>query len=291
MIVFPHIDPVIVRIGPLAVRWYGLMYLLGFAASYLLVRKQIMESPIPSMTRGVKQEKNIRLSEIHHLDGLMFYLVIGVVAGGRLGYVLFYNLSYFLEHPLEILATWHGGMSFHGGTAGALLAGLIYCRKFHLDFLQWADRLIVTVPAGLGLGRLGNFINGELYGRPANVPWAMIFPQGGNIPRHPSQLYEALLEGVLLFCILWPIRKKNWAHGRKTALFLMCYSTLRIVVEFFREPDVQLGFIFMHWLTMGQLLSICFMAAGVLLWIMAGRGTGNEENCRAETMKKSSMLL
>lgn len=270
MIAFPHINPVIVHIGPLAVRWYGLMYLLGFAATYLLVRKQIMESSAPALTAGPEQGENTRLSEIQHLDGLMFYLVIGVVAGGRLGYVLFYNLSYFMAHPLEIFATWHGGMSFHGGTMGALLAGLIYCGRFHLDFLQWADRLIVTVPVGLGLGRLGNFINGELYGRPSYLPWAMIFPQGGNIPRHPSQLYEALLEGVLLFGILWPLRKKNWPHGKKTALFLMCYSVLRIVVEFFREPDAQLGFIFADWLTMGQLLSICFMTAGLLLWTRAG---------------------
>lgn len=273
MIAFPHIDPVIVRIGPLAVRWYGLMYLLGFTTSYFLVRKQIMESPASAMTAGQARKEGAKTAEIQHLDGLMFYLVIGVVAGGRLGYVLFYNLSYFLEHPLEILATWHGGMSFHGGTLGALLAGLIYCKRFHLDFLLWSDRLIVTVPAGLGLGRLGNFINGELYGRAADVPWAMIFPQGGNIPRHPSQLYEAMLEGLLLFSILWPLRKKNWPHGRKTALFLMCYSVLRIALEFFRQPDAQIGFIFMNWLTMGQLLSICFMTGGLLLWAMTGKWT------------------
>ncbi len=271
MIAFPHIDPVIVQLGPLSVRWYGLMYLLGFTAAYFLVRKQIAESPAQICSSARVSGEAQQLTEFQHLDGLMFYLVIGVVAGGRLGYVLFYNLSWFLEHPLEIFATWHGGMSFHGGTLGALLAGFIYCRKFHLDFLLWADRFIVTAPLGLGFGRLGNFINGELYGRAADVPWAMVFPHGGNIPRHPSQLYEAALEGVLLFAILWPLRKRPWPAGRKTALFFMCYSVCRVIVEFFREPDAQLGFIFSGWLTMGQLLSFCFMAAGVLLWIAAGR--------------------
>ena len=281
MIAFPRIDPVIVQVGPLAVRWYGLMYLLGFAAAYFLVRKQIAEFPSGAATaphdsssavlKGGESGNTAQITEYQHLDGLMFYLVIGVIAGGRLGYVLFYNLSWFLEHPLEIFATWHGGMSFHGGTLGALVAGYIYCRKFHLDFLLWADRFIVTAPVGLGLGRLGNFINGELYGRAADVPWAMVFPHGGNIPRHPSQLYEAALEGVLLFLILWPLRKKSWPSGRKTALFLMCYSVCRVIVEFFREPDAQLGFIFSGWLTMGQLLSVCFMVAGIFLWVMAGR--------------------
>ena len=273
MIAFPQIDPVIVQIGPLAIRWYGLMYLLGFTAAYFLVRKQIMESPAPATgpTGDAIQDKDEHLTEFQHLDGLMFYLVIGVVAGGRIGYVLFYNLSWFLEHPLEILATWHGGMSFHGGTIGALLAGYMYCRKFHLNFLLWADRFIVTAPVGLCLGRIGNFINGELYGRAADVPWAMVFPQGGNVPRHPSQLYEAMLEGILLFAILWPLRNRPWPPGRKTALFLMAYSVCRVIVEFFREPDAQLGFIFAGWLTMGQLLSICFMTAGILIWIITGR--------------------
>lgn len=272
MIAFPNIDPVIVHIGPLAVRWYGLMYLLGFAASYLLVRKQILETGTAAAEGSSDRVVNAeQYSEIQHLDGLMFYLVIGVVLGGRAGYVLFYNLSYFMAHPWEIIATWHGGMSFHGGTVGALLAGLLYCRKYHLNFLLWADRFIVTAPVGLGLGRLGNFINGELYGRPADIPWAMTFPHAGQVPRHPSQLYEALLEGVLLFALLWPLRKKIWTAGKKTALFLMCYSVCRVIAEFFREPDTQLGFIFGGWLTMGQLLSGGFMAGGIILWLIADK--------------------
>ncbi len=270
MIAFPKIDPVIFQVGPLAVRWYGVMYLLGFAASYLLVKKQIREyAESPSFALPEKKE-NFILSQYQHLEGLAFYLVIGVVLGGRVGYVLFYNLSYFVQHPSEILATWHGGMSFHGGVIGALLAGFVYCRKFGQDFLLWADRFTVTAPIGLGLGRLGNFINGELFGRPADVPWAMIFPAGGPVPRHPSQLYEALLEGVLLFSILWPLRNKTWPAGRKTALFLIGYSACRVIVEFFREPDPQLGFVFAGWLTMGQLLSLCFALAGVMLWVITG---------------------
>ena len=279
MIAFPRIDPVIVQIGPLAIRWYGLMYLLGFTAAYILVKKQIIESTAPASETGAGIHEQDRIDQLEHLDGLMFYLVIGVVAGGRLGYVLFYNLSWFITHPLEIFATWHGGMSFHGGTLGALAAGFIYCRKHHEAFLIWADRFIVTAPAGLGLGRLGNFINGELYGRAADIPWAMIFPQGGNIPRHPSQLYEALLEGVVLFAILWPLRNRPWPPGRKTALFLIGYSVCRVIAEFFREPDAQLGFIFAGWITMGQLLSLCFMTAGLLLWIItAGHNAHNSSS-------------
>ncbi len=273
MLAFPQIDPVIFQVGPFAVRWYGLMYLLGFAAAYLLVKKEIREQAALTEQGSEKATEQYIASEYQHLEGLIFYLVIGVVLGGRLGYVLFYNLSYFLEHPGEIIATWHGGMSFHGGTIGALTAGLIYCRRFKQDFLLWADRFIVTAPIGIGLGRIGNFINGELYGRAADVPWAMVFPHGGPVPRHPSQLYEAFLEGVILFSILWPLRNRPWPHGRKTALFLIGYSICRIVAEFFREPDPQLGFIFAGWLTMGQLLSLCFMAAGVMLWVMAGKGT------------------
>ena len=269
MLTFPRIDPVIVQVGPLAVRWYGVMYLLGFTISYFLVKKQIKESLLNAPGKDEGPEKLLE-REFQHLDGLMLYLVTGVILGGRLGYVLFYNLSWFLEHPSEIIATWHGGMSFHGGTAGALAAGYIYCRLHGTEFLKWADRFTVTAPIGLGLGRLGNFINGELYGRVTDVPWAMVFPFSDGRPRHPSQLYEALLEGVLLFAILWPVRNKKWPDGRKTALFLVGYSVCRVIVEFFREPDQQLGFVLGNWITMGQLLSAAFMAAGALLWVMAG---------------------
>ncbi len=256
MLPYPAIDPVIVRIGPLALRWYGLMYVIGFASSYLLVKKQILE-----------EEGKAARRQLRHLEDLLLFLVIGVVLGGRLGYVLFYNLPYYLDHPSEILATWKGGMSFHGGVAGACLAGWFYTRRHGLDFWLWADRFIVTAPIGLGLGRIGNFINGELFGRPTDVPWAMVFPQGGPVPRHPSQIYEALLEGVVLFCILWPLRKRPWPTGRKLALFLILYACVRFFVEFFREPDPQLGFIALGWITMGQILSLALFMAGLALWV------------------------
>jgi phosphatidylglycerol:prolipoprotein diacylglycerol transferase len=254
MLPYPAIDPVIVQFGPLQVRWYGLMYVLGFAASYLLVHRQI------------KKYRLTRLGE--HFENLNLALIISLVLGARLGYVLFYNPAYYLAHPMEIPATWQGGMSFHGALIGLLVGGYLYCRRAGLDFLQTADVYIVTTPIGLGLGRLGNFINGELFGRIADVPWAMVFPQGGPLPRHPSQLYECLLEGVVLFTLLWSAKnaywQRSWQRGSLLALFLIGYGVIRTVVEFFREPDAQLGFLF-DLLTMGQLLSGLMIAAGLLL--------------------------
>ncbi len=261
MIPYPHINPVIVKIGPLAIRWYGVMYLIGFMSTYFLVRKQIKEhAHVLGKTKEEIEE------EFYHLDNLILYGAIGVVLGGRIGYVLFYNLPYYMKHPIEIFETWHGGMSFHGGLTGAVVACVIYCKRHNLNPWLWGDRFVVTAPIGLGCGRIGNFINGELYGRPTNVPWAMIFPAGGPIPRHPSQLYEAFLEGVLLFLILWPLRNKNWVTGKKVALFLMLYGVVRIFAEFFREPDPQLGFILWGWVTMGQILSFVVFIVGLVIW-------------------------
>jgi len=257
MLAYPRIDPVIFSIGPLQVRWYGLMYVLGFLAAYLLVRYQARKF------HWRKLEK--------HLDNLNLAIILGVILGGRLGYVLFYNFPYYQHHPLEIFATWQGGMSFHGGCIGVLLAGLYYCRRKGLDYWKTADLYVVTVPVGLGLGRIGNFINGELYGRSTDLPWGMIFPGGGPLPRHPSQLYEVLLEGILLFAILWtvkgkPWRKNNpWPHGSMLSLFLLLYGIFRFCVEFVREPDPQLGTIFL-WMTMGQLLSLGMIFCGLVLY-------------------------
>lgn len=263
MIPYPHIDPVIFRIGPLAPRWYGLMYALGFASSYLLVRHQIRKS-----AEAAEKKEGAKPGGVYpagFLDSLYTYLVLGLIIGARLGYVLFYDLTNYIRNPLEIFAVWHGGMSFHGGLIGSIAAGYFCCRKFRVDFWKAADLVIVTAPIGLGLGRLGNFINGELYGRVTNVPWAMVFPAGGPLPRHPSQLYEFFLEGVLLFIILWVLKDRKHAPGTLTAAFLVLYGIFRFIAEFFRAPDVQLGFVAGPF-TMGQLLSAAMAAVGVVLY-------------------------
>ena len=251
MIPYPRIDPDIIKLGPFAVRWYGVMYLLGFAASYFLVRYQLKSRKIAIKTQDI--------------DSLYLFLLSGLVIGARLGYVIFYNLGSYLENPLEIFAVWHGGMSFHGGLIGSVVAGIIFCRKYRVDFWQAADLIIVTAPIGLGLGRIGNFINGELYGRVTDVPWGMVFPSGGPLPRHPSELYEFLLEGVLLFSILWFLKNRHLKSGSLTSLFLMLYGLFRFIVEFFRQPDPQVGFIFGYF-TMGQILSsvMILLGAGIL---------------------------
>lgn len=254
---FPEIDPIIFSLGPLHVRWYGLMYVLGFLASYMLVKKQIKDFSYSKLN--------------HHFENLNLVLILCVVIGGRLGYVLFYNPMYFLANPLEIPATWSGGMSFHGACIALILGGFIYCRRNSLDFWRTADLYAATIPIGLCLGRIGNFINGELFGRVTESPLGMVFPGGGPLPRHPSQLYEALFEGLLLFALLWSVRKKpwknqsKWPHGSILALFLIGYGVVRIVVENFREPDQQLGYL-LGGLTMGQILSLGMTGCGVLIW-------------------------
>ena len=258
MLTFPNIDPVIFEIGPLQVRWYGLMYVLGFLATLLLVKHQIKKFSLKDLDT--------------HFENLNLVLIISLVLGGRLGYVLFYNLPYYLQHPAEILATWQGGMSFHGGMLGLIIGTLIFCRKNRLDFWRVIDTYAVTIPIGLGLGRLGNFINGELYGRVTDIPWSMIFPGGGPLPRHPSQLYEAFLEGFLLFTILWTLKEKqrppaSWPSGSMGALFLLLYGFFRIFVELFREPDAHLGFI-AGGITMGQLLSSLMILAGIVIFLI-----------------------
>jgi phosphatidylglycerol:prolipoprotein diacylglycerol transferase len=235
-----------------------MMYVLGFIATIMLVKYQIKKF-------GFKElEKDF--------DNLNLVLIISLVLGGRLGYVLFYNLPYYLNHPSEILATWQGGMSFHGGLLGVLIGALIFCNKKGLDFWRVTDMYTVTIPIGLGLGRIGNFINAELYGRVTNVTWGMVFPGGGPLPRHPSQLYEAFLEGAVLFCILWVLKEKqkppsSWPHGSMLAIFLILYGIFRIFIELFREPDAHLGFL-AGGLTMGQLLSSLMIIGGIVLFLV-----------------------
>jgi phosphatidylglycerol:prolipoprotein diacylglycerol transferase len=246
-----NIDPILVDLGPIRVSWYGLMYVLGFFASYLLVRYQMK-----------KKDFGISKSEV---DNLYFYLILGLMIGARLGYVLFYDLKVYLSDPFEILAIWHGGMSFHGGLIGVLVVGIIFAWWNKKSFWKIADLIIVTAPIGLGLGRIGNFINGELYGRVTRIPWGMVFPKGGPLTRHPSQLYESALEGAALFLILWFIKDRKLPTGGLLAIFLSLYGAFRFFVEFFREPDAQLGFILGPF-TMGQVLSSFMIVGGLLLF-------------------------
>jgi len=252
MLPYPNISPEIVKIGPLSIRWYGLMYLIGFICSYLIVKREIKR-------RGLRVERDF-------LENLYFYLIFGLLLGARIGYVVFYNLPYFTKHPLEVLAIWHGGMSFHGGLIGVIVAAWLFTKAKKFDFFTITDMLVITAPIGLGLGRIGNFINGELYGRVTDVPWAMIFPEGGPLPRHPSQLYEAALEGALLFVILWILKDKFSRSGIVSSLFLIFYGIFRFFIEFFREPDPQIGYIFRIF-TMGQILCTIMILSGCLLFI------------------------
>ncbi len=253
----PEIDPVIVQLGPLAVRWYGLMYLVGFLAGWWLMRRRAAQ-PASGWTR-------------EEVGDLLFYSALGVILGGRLGYVLFYGWERLLEDPWFAVRIQEGGMSFHGGLLGVLVAAALFARKTGRHFIDVTDFGAPVVPIGLCAGRLGNFINAELWGRPTDLPWGIVFPGGGPLARHPSQLYEALLEGVALFVLLWWFSSKPRARYAVSGLFLIGYSGFRIIVEFFREPDAHLGFLFSGWLTMGQLLSLPMLIAGGIFLALARR--------------------
>ncbi|MDX2027078.1 MAG: prolipoprotein diacylglyceryl transferase [Alphaproteobacteria bacterium] len=252
---FPPIDPVALSIGPIVIRWYALAYLAGFIIGWrycLYLAKQNAKGP-----------------KAEFYDAFLTWAVIGTIIGGRIGYVLFYQPDYYASHPLEILQVWHGGMSFHGGIIGVMSAAWIYTRRHKLDFFAFTDVLACVAPIGLGLGRVANFINGELYGRATDMPWGVIFPRSGDgIARHPSQLYEALLEGVVLFIILFFIVQQKKFRGRPGYLsgcFVLGYGLFRFAVEFFREPDQQLGFLFANAATMGQLLCLPMVFFGIYL--------------------------
>ncbi len=253
MLIHPQFDPVAFSLGPLAVRWYGLMYLLAFAQFILLGRLRIRHGSAP-----FDQEQ---------LDDLLFYGMLGVILGGRLGQVLFYEPGYYLSNPLEIVAIWKGGMSFHGGFLGVLAAMAVWARKHGSDWFAVTDFIAPLVPLGLAAGRLGNFINGELWGRVAgsNLPWAMAFPQAGDLlPRHPSQLYHIGLEGLLLFAVLWLSTVKARPRGFASGLFLVGYGICRFVTEIFREPDAGI-FGHSYAISMGQWLSLPMVAVGLFL--------------------------
>ncbi|NKB77274.1 MAG: prolipoprotein diacylglyceryl transferase [Gammaproteobacteria bacterium] len=262
--VHPNFDPVAISIGPLSIHWYGLMYLCGFISGMWLGRY-----------RSSRPNSGWDPDEI---SDLVFYVAVGVILGGRLGYVLFYNLSFYLSNPQAILAMWDGGMSFHGGVLGVCGSVLFYAKKTHRLILVVGDFLIPLVPLGLFFGRIGNFINQELWGQVTNVPWAVYFHTAPEGPRHPSQLYEALLEGALLFCVVWWFSSRKRRPGQVVGVFFLGYGIFRFLIEFFREPDVHLGAIAFDWMSMGQLLSVPMVLLGLYLFVMRADSSGSNVN-------------
>lgn len=250
---YPQIDPVAIELGPLAIHWYGLMYLFGFVAAWMLARWR---------ANDYGWEKS-------QVEDLLFYGAIGVILGGRIGYALFYDLPNVINNPLNLFKVWQGGMSFHGGLIGVLLAIGLFGRKSGKSFFEISDFVAPLVPLGLFFGRIGNFINGELWGRVSNVPWAMVFPTGGPLARHPSQLYQAMLEGLLLFIILWWFSAKTRPRAAVSGLFLLGYGCFRFIAEFFRVPDPQYGYLAFNWFTMGQLLCVPMIIAGLIMMLWA----------------------
>lgn len=268
---FPDIDPVLFRVGWLSIRWYGIAYLLGFLAAHIILRR---------MTR----HRILNLTE-SNLSDLMAWIVAGVLVGGRIGWWVFYHRSAGADEPwYEALAIWRGGMSFHGGLAGVVVALLVWAWRKHASFWNLADCTALVAPIGLFFGRIANFINAELVGRPTAVPWGILFP-GDTVARHPSQLYEAMLEGPILLMLLWSARRwLQLRNGQLAAVFMILYGTFRFLVETTREPDPQLGFIAFNWLTMGQLLSALMLASGVIL-VFWGRKTSNMPHVAAHVTR------
>lgn len=255
MLTHPFIDPVALTLGPLKLHWYGLMYLVGFVAFWALGHWRARQPGSLLTTQQVSD--------------LLFWGVLGIIIGGRVGYVLFYNLELFLSNPLILIRIWEGGMAFHGGLAGVLLVILLFARKHQIPFLRLGDFVAPLIPIGLGAGRIGNWINGELWGKPTDLPWAMIFPAADWVPRHPSQLYQAFLEGAVLFAVLWWVSRTPRPVGMVSGLFLGLYGTFRFIVEFVRVPDAHIGYIAFGWLTMGQILSLPLIIAGAVLIVLS----------------------
>ena len=263
MLKYPEINPIAFSIASWPVHWYGLMYLLGFVTGWWLLAQRL------------KSQNFWQLSQ-DQLSDIIFYAALGVVLGGRIGYVFFYAWPSLVENPWFLLQTWKGGMSFHGGLIGVIIALTLYSRKLHRPILFLTDFIAPIVPIGLGAGRIGNFINGELWGRVTNLPWGMVFPSAGDFPRHPSQLYEFFLEGVVLFAILWIFSRKQRPLGAISGCFALFYGLFRIIAECFREPDVQIGYI-ANYFTEGQLLSLPLVVIGLALIYNAYR-RGNSCN-------------
>ena len=256
---YPDISPIVFSIGPIAIRWYSLAYLVGILSGWFLINRNVVRN-------------NLGISKLQ-VEDFIFYLTLGIIIGGRLGYAVFYGGAEMWLKPWQLLELWKGGLSFHGGVVGVIIATWLFARKIKYNFLGLTDLIVLYAPIGIFLGRVANFINDELWGRVTNVAWAVRFPNGGGIPRHPSQLYEGLLEGVLMFIILnclWQIPRIRTNRGIVSALFLMLYGVFRIILEQFREPDEHMGFFF-GGLTMGQLLSLPLIIFGLVLIIMQCR--------------------
>ena len=250
-----NFDPVFIDLGFFQIKWYSIAYILGIILGWVYAIKII------------KIKRDFVIVKPENFDDLILYLIIGIILGGRLGYVFFYNFDYYLQNPLEILIIWYGGMSFHGGLLGVIISTLIFSQNKKINFFSLTDIIACVAPIGIFLGRIANFINGELFGKPSTLPWAVIFPDGGNIARHPSQIYEAILEGVILFILLnFFALKKNMLlkTGYISGFFLIFYSILRIISEYFREPDVHIGYLFFYFST-GTLLSLLSFLAGCLI--------------------------
>ncbi len=257
MLTYPDIDPVAIDIGMLQVRWYGLSYVAGILLAWWLLHY-----------RARLTHFNWRKEQV---ADVVFYCTLGIILGGRLGSVLFYHLPYYIDNPLAVFKVWQGGMSFHGGLIGVIIAGYLYGRRINQKLLEVGDFLAPVAPLGLFSGRIGNFINGELWGRPTDLPWGMVFPHVDALPRHPSQLYEAFFEGAVLFVILWWFSMKPRPSGSVFGLFLLLYGSIRFCVEFVRMPDQHIGYIGFHWSSMGQILSIPMIVIGAVLLILAYR--------------------
>ncbi|MGV6818362.1 MAG: prolipoprotein diacylglyceryl transferase [Thiotrichales bacterium] len=263
MLTHPQIDPVAIAVGPIQAHWYGLMYLLGFAAFWILGK-----------SRARRDDYAMRPELV---SDFLVYGALGVILGGRIGYMLFYGFSSLIQDPLSLFRVWEGGMSFHGGLIGVGIAMWLYARKLKTSFWNIADWVSPMVPLGLMFGRIGNFINAELWGRPTDVPWGMVFPQVDALARHPSQLYEAALEGLVLFVIVWVYSSKPRPPAAVTGLFIAGYGFFRFIVEFFREPDSHLGFVFAGWMSRGQELSLPMIIIGIGLMVWGYRRAGSSK--------------
>jgi phosphatidylglycerol:prolipoprotein diacylglycerol transferase len=253
--IYPQIDPVALSLGPLQIHWYGMMYLLGFVFAWRLGRYRATHAGWTAT----------------EVEDMLFYGALGVIIGGRFGYVLFYDLASYIQTPSNIYRVWQGGMSFHGGLIGVLVAFWWFSRKTQKTYFEISDFIAPLVPLGLFFGRIGNFINGELWGKVSDVPWAMVFPTGGPLARHPSQLYEAVLEGAVLFTLLWLYSAKPRPVGAVSGLFLIGYGIFRFMIEFVRVPDQQYGYFWADWLTMGQILSLPMVIIGLAITVYAYR--------------------